>query len=143
MMASASIRRVTVRGVLEMSWDWVPGVAVALASSGVAFLRGQAASQAVIEKEVSTLREDIKRVEGQVLEFEHSTSDEIRQLLEKLGGLVTRIEVVFTEQATMSRVMTKTLDGIATRLEAQTIMLTQHNADIAVLKQRTRNMIGQ
>lgn len=113
-----------------MSMDWIPGAGLAVAGGVLSWWRGSA----VAAERAVALRTELDRMENQLTEYQRETTGELRQAFERMSGLITRIEVVATEQAAFNRVCTKTLEGVVQRLEFQTAQLTQQHADIAVLK---------
>ena len=126
-------RRTYFRGVqAAMSLDWVPGVGVAALGSFLSLWRGAATTN----EKVLAIRDEVDKLERRSDEFEREMRAELRELVERLSGIITRLEMVATEQAAAMRMATRTLEGVSNRLEVQSTMLMNHQADIAVLKEK-------
>ena len=113
-----------------MTLDWIPGAGLAIAGGVLSFWRGVI----VAEEKVQNLKQAVARIESDSREFQRSVNEELKDALDRLNHVVTELAVVTTEQAAFNRVCTKTLEGIAKKLEYHDSVLVQNHTDIELLK---------
>jgi hypothetical protein len=143
---NALVRPVSNSGDALMTWEWIPGAGLATAGSILSWWRHSAVTDAkasalstAIEKEVTALRAELSRHEADMSQFRGDIADEQKELRERLFGLMTRIEVLATEQAAFIKVCTKTLEGLVSRQESHAAAIAQNASDVQVLKAGTGN----
>ena len=113
-----------------MTWDWMPGVALAVVGNGLTLWRGAA----VTEEKVAELRRELDKHEAQNADILAVNAREMRESYERLNEIFTEVKLLAREQAIFNQVCTKTLEGIAKKFEFHDLVLTQQTTDIAVLK---------
>jgi len=130
MMASATRGKISIGEGLRMSFDWVPGVVVAVAGSVLAFLRGAA----VTDERVSGLRHEISRIEKDAQQFQKDVNAELHETLGRMDSMFTDLKVLNATQATFNQTCTDTLKGVMKKLEHHDTVFMKHHTDIELLK---------
>lgn len=115
---------------LRMTYDWIPGVAVAIAGSMLAFLRGTA----VTDERVSALRQEVSRIEKDAQQFQKDVNAELHETLGRMDAMFTDLKVLNATQSSFNQMCTKTMEGIANKLEHHDTVFMQHHTDIELLK---------
>ncbi len=137
MMASSVPVRKTISflGVLSMSLDWVPGAGIAIAGS----LLGLWRNNAVLEEKVGAVRKRVEDFEHSQELLEGSVHGQIANLMERLNGAVTTLQVMAEKQAGASQMAALTMEGIMRRVEAMEARqrsneqdINRHDKDIAL-----------
>lgn len=122
--------------------DWVPGVGIAIAASGLTMWRSQAVTDtkvAALGKELADVRhshdKDIAALRHDMEAFMKSHGVDLRDACKELREVAANFRAMSAEQAVINTVSTKALEGIVTKLDAHHTAITQHSASLELIRE--------
>ena len=127
-------RLLTISGGGWVTFDWAPGVGVAIAGSLFSFWRSTGIAQTRGEERLATMRNELARVEKQGKELAEMVHEGLQRTFLKVNDMFTEMKVQAAEQAAFNRICTKTLESLVAKNETLGSMLQTHETAILILK---------